>query len=83
MMRTAERITARANAARLHQWLKEKGINVLESKVIGRCGMLTIAGPLPEDLADNVTLVHENVGGLTRRTWAARLGGCYVNWREC
>ena len=56
---------------------------MLESKVIGRCGMLTIAGPLPEDLADNVTLVHENVGGLTRRTWAARLGGCYVNWREC
>lgn len=34
---------------------------------------------MPADLAGNVTLVHENVGGLTRRTWAARLGGCYIN----
>lgn len=81
-MRTAERITARANAARLHHWLKEKGIEVLSHKVIGRCGILTIARPLPADLAGNVTLVHENVGGLSRRTWAARLGGCYVNWRD-
>ena len=82
-MRVEERIAIRAKAANLRIWLKEKGIEALESKVIGRCGMLTIAEPLPEELADMVTLVHENVGGLTRRTWAARLGGCYVNWREC
>lgn len=82
-MRVEERIAIRAKAANLRIWLMEKGIEVLESKVIGRCGMLTIARPLPADLAGNVTLVHENVGGLTRRTWAARLGGCYVNWREC
>jgi len=82
-MTTADRITARARAAQLRQWLATLGIQVLESKTFGRAALLTVAGPLPAELASSVTVLHENVGGLARRTWAARLGGCYVNWREC
>jgi len=82
-MTTADRITARARAAWTAHWLAAKGIKVLESKVFGRSSLLIVTGPVPADLADKVNVVHENIGGLVRRTWAARLGGCCVHWREC
>jgi len=82
MMTVADRITIRKTAAELRKWLAERGIQVRDSRVLGRSAVLTVTGPVPAEIADQVMVITENIGGLVRRTWAARLGGCCLHWRE-
>ena len=80
---TADRILLRRNAAEVRVWLQEKGVAVLDSKIVNRTPVLSVAGPVPTELTSQVMVIHERLhGGLERRALLARLGGCCVHWRE-
>lgn len=79
---TADRILLRRNAAEVRVWLQEKGVAVLDSKIVNRTPVLSVAGPVPTELTSQVMVITEKLNGLERRAWLARLGGCCVHWRE-
>ena len=79
---TADRILLRRNAAEVRVWLQEKGVAVLDSKIVNRTPVLSVAGPVPTELTSQVMVITEKLHGLERRAWLARLGGCCVHWRE-
>ncbi len=79
---TADRILLRRNAAEVRVWLQEKGVAVLDSKIVNRTPVLSVSGPVPTELTSQVMVITEKMNGLERRAWLARLGGCCVHWRE-
>jgi hypothetical protein len=81
-MTTVERINLRRSAAELRHWLIAQGCTVLDSKLVGRTPVLAVSGPVPSELTNQVMVLTEKLGGLERRAWLARLGGCCIHWRE-
>ena len=80
---TADRVLIRRTAAEARVWLQEQGVEVIDSRIVNRTPVLSVAGPVPTELTSQVMVIHERLhGGLERHAWLARLGGCCVHWRE-
>lgn len=61
--------------------LRKSGCQVLTVKVAQVRPMIEIAYPSPELQRDAIEIA-EQVNGLRRRAFAARLGGCVIHWHE-
>ncbi|MGY3895832.1 hypothetical protein [Aeromonas enterica] len=61
--------------------LRKKGCQVLAVKAAQVRPMIEIAYPSPE-LQCNAIEIAEQVNGLRRRAYVARLGGCIVHWHD-
>jgi len=61
--------------------LHNTGCQVLNIKATSQVAMIEIAYPSTELKRDAVE-INEQVNGLRRRAYAARLGGCVVHWHE-
>lgn len=70
-------IKAQRMACRLRQF----GCQVLAIKSTPQRPLIEIAYPT-DDLRKNAVEIIEQVDGLRRRAYAARLNGCIVHWRE-
>lgn len=81
-MKTANRILARKAAATSRKWLECRGVEVIKQTLFGTGAVLAVRGPVPHEIAGNVTVLTETVKGLERRSWVARLGGCCIHWRD-
>ena len=79
---TADRVLIRRTAAEVRVWLQEQGVEVIDSRIVNRTPVLSVAGPVPTELTSQVMVITEKLHGLKRRAWLARLGGCCVHWRE-
>ncbi|EKB22729.1 hypothetical protein ACV1C8_10050 [Aeromonas hydrophila] len=68
-------------AQRVIATLRKSGCQVLAVKAAQVRPMIEIAYPSPE-LKEGAIELKEQVNGLRRRSYAARLGGCIVHWHE-
>lgn len=68
-------------AQRVIASLRKSGCQVLAVKAAQVRPMIEIAYPSPE-LQCNAIEIAEQVNGLRRRAYVARLGGCIVHWHE-
>lgn len=68
-------------AQRVIASLRKSGCQVLAVKAAQVRPMIEIAYPSPE-LQCNAIEIAEQVNGLRRRAYVARLGGCIVHWHD-
>lgn len=68
-------------AQRVMAELRKAGCQVLTVKGAPVRPMIEIAYPSPE-LKQGAIELNEQVNGLRRRAFAARLGGCVIHWHE-
>lgn len=68
-------------AQRVMAELRKAGCQVLTVKAAQVRPMIEIAYPSPE-LKQGAIELNEQVNGLRRRAFAARLGGCVIHWHE-
>lgn len=68
-------------AQRVIATLRKSGCQVLAVKAAQVRPMIEIAYPSPE-LQCNAIEIAEQVNGLRRRAYVARLGGCIVHWHD-
>lgn len=68
-------------AQRMACRLRKFGCQVLAIKSTPKRPLIEIAYPT-DDLRDKAVEIIEQVDGLRRRAYAARLNGCIVHWRE-
>ena len=68
-------------AQRVIATLRKNGCQVLAVKAAQVRPMIEIAYPSPELKKEAIELA-EQVNGLRRRAFAARLGGCVIHWHE-
>ncbi|WP_429235838.1 hypothetical protein [Aeromonas salmonicida] len=68
-------------AQRVIATLRKSGCQVLAVKAAQVRPMIEIAYPSHE-LQCNAIEIAEQVNGLRRRAYAARLGGCIIHWHE-
>ncbi|MGE6160593.1 hypothetical protein ACLHZ7_08760 [Aeromonas salmonicida] len=68
-------------AQRVIATLRKSGCQVLAIKATQVRPMIEIAYPSPE-LKEGALELKEQVNGLRRRAYVARLGGCIVHWHE-
>lgn len=68
-------------AQRVMAELRKSGCQVLTVKAAKVRPMIEIAYPSPE-LKQGAIELKEQVNGLRRRAFAARLGGCVIHWHE-
>lgn len=68
-------------ARRTVAWLAQRGVATKTIKAAPRRPYIEIDIPCPELLAGATEMVQQ-VNGLRRRVWAARVGGCVVTWNE-
>ncbi|MGL5813473.1 MAG: hypothetical protein ACRCYW_09115 [Aeromonas sp.] len=68
-------------AQRVMAELRKSGCQVLTVKAAQVRPMIEIAYPSPE-LKQGAIELKEQVNGLRRRAFAARLGGCVIHWHE-
>lgn len=77
----AQTVALHHQARRAVRWLAARGITVTAVKAAPRRPYIEIDRPCPR-LAGAALEMVQNVGGLRRRVWAARLGGCVVTWND-
>lgn len=68
-------------AQRVIATLRKNGCQVLAVKAAQVRPMIEIAYPTDE-LKEKAIELNEQVNGLRRRAFAARLGGCVIHWHE-
>lgn len=68
-------------AQRMANKLRRFGCQVLAIKAARQRPMIEIAYPTDDLRKDSIEII-EQVDGLRRRAYAARLNGCIVHWRE-
>jgi len=68
-------------AQRVIATLRRNGCQVLAVKAAHVRPMIEIAYP-SDELKEKAIELNEQVNGLRRRAYAARLGGCIVHWHE-
>lgn len=68
-------------AQRVIATLRKNGCQVLRVKAAELRPMIEIAYPTDELKKDAIEL-NEQVNGLRRRAYAARLGGCIIHWHD-
>jgi len=68
-------------AQRVIASLSQSGCQVLAVKAAPSRPMIEIAYPSDELKRDAIEIA-EQVNGLRRRAWTARLGGCVIHWHE-
>ncbi|WP_071912760.1 hypothetical protein [Aeromonas sp. SCS5] len=66
---------------RIARNLRKLGCQILAIKSIHQRPIIEIAYPTDELKKDAIEL-NEQVNGLRRRAYAARLGGCIIHWHE-
>lgn len=74
-------IIMRNQAKRTVAWLAKRGVTATAIKVAPRRPYIEIDMPCPE-LQGRATEMVQQVNGLRRRVWAARVGDCVVTWNE-
>ncbi|ACQ92346.1 hypothetical protein Tola_0718 [Tolumonas auensis DSM 9187] len=75
-MTTAEKV----QFAEVLLFIKSQGANIV-SKFLAPTPVITVDRPV-SGLVDEAVMVHERVNGLWRTTYAARMAGVCVKWRD-
>lgn len=63
------------------RWLARRGVTATAIKAAPRRPYIEVDAPCPE-LQAGALEITQTLGGLRRRIWAARLGGCIVTWND-
>ena len=78
----AQTVVMQIQAHRALRWLAEQGVKVRAVKAAPRRPYIEIDYPESAQLWASAAEMVQQVNGLRRRVWAARLGGCVVTWAE-